>query len=184
VVEPQSGELTAEEQATLATAARLARLVLEHGGDVEQAVAGFLHDGLEDADSPGERTERLRRILDEFGPRVLRMILDCTDTEEHEHVGAKAPWRERKTRYLDHLPEADARSLLVAACDKRHNLGALVADLREHGPAYLGHFNADKEDQAWYFENVLKSLEGKVPRRLVREIGDLLDRFRELAAGE
>ena len=50
--------------------------------------------------------------------------------------------------------------LLVTACDKRHNLGALVADLRTHGPGYLDHFNADKEDQVWYFENVLKAMEG------------------------
>jgi (p)ppGpp synthase/HD superfamily hydrolase len=202
---PRTGDLTEVEQATLATAARMAiewhgdqtrkgsaipyvshlfqvaGLVLEHGGDADQAAAGFLHDALEDAPTPGDRTERVRRILDEFGPQVLRIVLDCTDTEEHEHAGAKAPWRERKTRYLDHLPTCDARSLLVAACDKRHNLGALVADLRAHGPGYLEHFNADKEEQVWYFENVLKALEGKVPGRLSREMGVLLDEFRELA---
>jgi hypothetical protein len=93
---------------------------------------------------------------------VLRIVLDCSDTEEPEHAGAKAPWRERKTRYLDHLPACDARSLLVSACDKRHNLGALVADLREHGPGYLDHFNADEEAKIWYFENVLKAFRDPV----------------------
>jgi (p)ppGpp synthase/HD superfamily hydrolase len=160
---------------------QVAGLVLEHGGDAEQAAAGFLHDALEDAPTPGDRVDRQRHILRQLGPRVARIVYDCTDTEEHEHAGAKAPWRERKTRFLDRLPERDPGSLLVIACDKRHNLATLVADLREHGPAYLRHFNADKEEQAWYFESVLKALEGDVPRRLVRELGELLDAFRELA---
>lgn len=158
---------------------QVAGLVLEHGGDTDQAAAGLLHDALEDAPSSAERAARAGRILRELGPRVERIVHDCTDTEEHEHAGAKAPWRERKTRFLERLPERGASSLLVIACDKRHNLGALVADLREHGPGHLAHFNAGKEDQLWYFESVLKALEGKVPARLGRELGELLDAFRE-----
>jgi len=42
--------------------------------------------------------------------------------------------------------------LLVAACDKRHNLGDLVRDLRHEGPATLDRFNAGALDQTWYFE--------------------------------
>jgi (p)ppGpp synthase/HD superfamily hydrolase len=160
---------------------QVAGLVLEHGGDADQAAAAFLHDALEDAPSRLERAERAARILRELGPDVERIVHDCTDTEEHEHVGAKAPWRERKTRFLERLPARAPRSLLVVACDKRHNLATLVADLREHGPGHLRHFNADKEEQAWYFESVLKALEGKVPARLAREIGELVDAFREAA---
>jgi (p)ppGpp synthase/HD superfamily hydrolase len=157
---------------------QVAGLVLEHGGDADQAAAGLLHDALEDAPTPGDRLERQQTILKALGPRVLRIVLDCTDTEEHEHADAKSPWRDRKTRFLDRLPEADPASLLVVACDKRHNLGALVADLRSHGPGYLRHFSADKEEQAWYFENVLKTLEGEVPAALTRELSELLDAFR------
>jgi len=160
---------------------QVAGLVLEHGGDADQAAAAFLHDALEDAPTMLERAERAARILRELGSGVERIVHDCTDTEEHEHAGAKAPWRERKTRFLDRLPTRDPRSLLVIACDKRHNLGTLVADLREHGPGYLRHFNADKEEQVWYFESVLKALEGKVPVRLAREIGERVDAFREAA---
>jgi len=204
----EPGALDAQDQARLATAARLALewhgaqvrkgpaaipyvshlfqvagLVLEHGGDAEQAAAAPLHDALEDAPSPVERALRAARILDELGSGVERIVHDCTDTEEHEHAGAKAPWRERKTRFLERLPDRDPRSLLVVACDKRHNLGTLVADLRAHGPDHLRHFNADKEEQVWYFESVLKALEGQVPARLTREIGDRVDAFRELAGG-
>jgi len=42
-------------------------------------------------------------------------------------------------------------------------------------------FEADLS--VWYFENVLKALEGKVPGRLSREVGELVDAFRELAGG-
>jgi len=161
---------------------QVAGLVLEHGGDAEQAAAALLHDALEDAPSPGHRTDRERRILDALGPGAVQIVVDCTDTQEHEHAGAKAPWRERKTRFLERLPLTPPRSLLVVACDKRHNLAAMVADLHDHGPDYLAHFNADTEAQVWYFENVLKALEGRVPNRLVREMALLLDELRALGA--
>jgi len=159
---------------------QVAGLVLEHGGDVEQAVAGFVHDSLEDASSPEERRDREAILRDEFGEGVLRMVRDCTDTEEDEALGNKKPWGERKRRYLHDLVRADPRSALVVACDKRHNLGALVADVRCHGVGYLERFSAGAADQVWFFEAVFEALRERVPRRLAEEFEALLAEFRAL----
>ena len=159
---------------------QVAGLVLEHGGDVDQAIAGFLHDSLEDADSPEERTRRDRTIREEFGAGVLQMVLDCTDTQENEALGNKAPWKERKTRYIEHLARADSRSLLVAACDKRHNLDALVGDVRAQGIGYLDRFRAGAEDQIWYFEGVIEALRNRIPLRLLQELETRSAEFRAL----
>jgi (p)ppGpp synthase/HD superfamily hydrolase len=159
---------------------QVAGLVLEHGGDVDQAVAGFLHDCLEDAISPEQRRAREGILRDEFGEDVLRMVRACTDTEEHEVLGNKAPWKERKSRYLEHLVHADARCALVTACDKRHNLGALVGDMRAHGVQYLDRFNAGAADQVWYFEGIVEALRDRLPGRLAEELDLVLDDFRAL----
>jgi (p)ppGpp synthase/HD superfamily hydrolase len=157
---------------------QVAGLVLEHGGDADQAVAGLLHDALEDAPSREERQARHDRIRQTFGPGVEKMVLDCTDTEEHETADAKAEWKDRKTRYLAHLRYCDERSLLVAACDKRHNLGSLLADVRSQGLATLDRFRAEKEDQVWYFEGILEAAAGRIPARLEAELRGLLEEFR------
>jgi (p)ppGpp synthase/HD superfamily hydrolase len=159
---------------------QVAGLVLEHGGDVDQAVAGFLHDSLEDVSSPEERRSREGILRDEFGEGVLRMVRACTDTGEHEALGSKAPWEERKSRYLEHLAHVDSLSALVTACDKRHNLGALVGDVRAHGARYLDRFRAGASDQVWYFEGVVNALRDRIPRRLAEELGALLADFRTL----
>ena len=159
---------------------QVAGLVLEHGGDVEQAVAGFLHDSLEDVSSPEERRAREETLRDVFGEDVLCMVRACTDTEENEVLGSKAPWKERKGRYLDHLAHVDSRSALVTACDKRHNLGARVGDVRIHGVQHLERFRAGASDQVWYFEGAVKALRDRIPRRLAEELETVLGDFRLL----
>jgi len=160
-------------------------LVLEHGGDVGQAVSALLHDALEDADSPADRAERERTIEQEFGADVLRIVLDCTDTGPDESAETKRPWKERKQRYVDGLAKKGGRSLLVAACDKRHNLHALVWDVRNQGPAYLDKFNAGAEEQIWYFTELIEAFGAALAEvehhtRLIDELRALLSEFETL----
>lgn len=155
--------------------------VLEHGGDTEQAVAALFHDALEDAPSPEERSSRETRIREEFGVDVLAVVLDCTDTGAGESLESKAPWRDRKTRFLAALGGADERSTLVVACDKRHNLHTLVWDVRTQGAGYLDRFSAGAEEQIWYFESILEVLSPTIPPRLLAELRELVCEFKRLA---
>ncbi len=102
----------------------VASLVLEHGGDEEQAIAGLLHDAIEDAGAQQESV-----IADRFGPRVAGMVRDCTDAD----TLPKPPWRARKEAYIAHLESVGSDALLVSASDKLHNARAICTDLRIHG---------------------------------------------------
>jgi (p)ppGpp synthase/HD superfamily hydrolase len=155
-------------------------LVLEHAGDTDQAIAGLLHDALEDAPDPESRRQREAHIQSRFGWDVLEIVLQCTDTQTDEALETKRPWRERKERFLERLRSATDRSLLVAACDKRHNLHALVWDVETHGTTYFQRFNADAQEQLWYFEQILDTLRGRIPDRLFREIESLVAHLRRL----
>src|SRR5579859_2711680 len=52
-------------------------IVLEHGGDEDQAIAALLHDAVEDQ---GGRP-RLADIEKQFGPRVAEIVAACTDAD-------------------------------------------------------------------------------------------------------
>jgi len=155
-------------------------LVIDAGGDAHQAIAALLHDALEDAPTIEERAEREALIGSRFHPAVLRIVLDCTDTTASESADQKGPWRERKERYLDQLERAHASSLLVAACDKRHNLGELVRDLRHEGRDTLARFNAGGTEQLWYFESLSGICRPAIPSGLARELDDLVATLRAL----
>lgn len=159
-------------------------LVLEHHGDSDQAIAALLHDALEDAPDPAVRKQREAHIEQRFGRDVLDIVLHCTDTLDDEAGDGKRPWRERKERHLGRLGQEPDRSLLVAACDKRHNLHALVWDVETHGVEYLTRFNAGAAEQIWYFEGILETVRGRIPERLYRELEALVVRFRELVGTE
>jgi (p)ppGpp synthase/HD superfamily hydrolase len=153
-------------------------LVIEHGGNTAQSIAALLHDALEDADSAAQRAERESILRERFDPDVYRIVLDCTDTADHEAGESRAPWHDRKERYVAQLAHAAPDSLLVAACDKRHNLGDLVGDLQVDGLATLDRFNAGPRDQLWYFETLEALFRPHVPDRLARDLSVLVEEFR------
>jgi (p)ppGpp synthase/HD superfamily hydrolase len=107
-------------------------LVIEFGGSENQAIAGLLHDTLEDC---GEAHEAMIRA--QFGDAVANIVKDCTDgTAEGKarHTDPEAKrrdWSERKLVYLSHLRTAPEQTLLVSACDKLHNARAIVQDMED-----------------------------------------------------
>lgn len=90
-------------------------------------------------------------ILDRFGPRVLSIVQGCTDGVP-DAQGEKAPWPDRKRRYLDHLAVASEDTLLVSGCDKLSNARAIVEDLVSIGPAVFDRFTAGRTGTLWYYD--------------------------------
>lgn len=130
----------------------VAALVMEMGGDEDQAIAGLLHDALEDCGPQHEVTIRAQ-----WGNRVAKIVTDCTDGVPDDK-GQKGDWRQRKESYLDHLRTVDRTSLLVSACDKLHNARSIVADLRA-GHDVFSRFRAGREGTLWYYTELLKVIE-------------------------
>lgn len=118
-------------------------LVIEDGGDTDEAVAGLLHDYLEDVDG-AEPT----KIEEAFGRRVRILVEACTGPKsEHE-----PDFRTRKQIYLDHLAaETDAGAIRVSLADKVHNARSTVNDLEADGPPVWDRFNAGVDDQLWWY---------------------------------
>ena len=148
-------------------------LVLEAGGDEDQAIAALLHDTAEDH---GGR-KRLEDIRQRFGERVAAIVEGCTDTLDEP----RPPWRVRKERYLDHLRQASDDVLLVAMADKLHNARSVLIDYQQHGEAIWSRFAGGRDYATWYLVELARLFGRKRPSvladelsRVVREIVELV----------
>ena len=150
----------------------VAAIVLEHGGDEDQACAALLHDAVEDGGAQWEPV-----IAERFGPRVAAIVRACTDAD----TLPKPPWRARKDAYLAHLEHEGADALLVSAADKLHNARAIVSDLHTHGPAMFARFNTGQEGTLWYYGALAEVFQRRMAGPLPRELSDAVAQMRRLA---
>lgn len=152
-------------------------LVLEAGGDEDQAISALLHDAVED--QGGKATLDTIRHL--FGKRVANAVESCSDSTATDPT-KKLPWRERKEMYLTHLQGAKEDAVLIAAADKLHNARAILSDYRELGEQLWLRFNAPKNEQLWYYCALVETLRQTVaPTVLVGELEKVVKELTELA---
>lgn len=149
-------------------------LILEQGGSDAQAIAGLLHDVIEDAELPQLIPEIRTDILEKFGPIVLSLVEGCTDGEI-DSDGKKPEWKHRKQNYLSKLKKKNKDLLLVSCCDKLHNARSILTDLLSVGESVFDRFTAGKSETLWYY----KSLSDIFSERLKGEKGEVA--ARELA---
>ena len=156
-------------------------LILADGGSEDEAIAGLLHDTLEDHPDLVTPEDLERR----FGPRVRSMVESCTDTPPGYAGGPKPPWRERKQRYLEHLRLAPPDALRVTLADKLDNARAILADYRQLGEALWSRFNAGRSDQLWYYRALVETLrEAGPPGRLLEPLEACVTELERRAAGD
>lgn len=161
-------------------------LVLEFGGDEDQAIAGLLHDVIEDC---GEAHRAI--VRDTWGDVVADIVEACTDGSAEKKTGPKTPeqklrdWWERKLAYLAHLEDTPASALLVSACDKLHNARAIVGDLEnpEVGLDVFRRFTAGQDGTLRYYHS-LSVLFRRMAVRPARELDATVARMHVLAGAE
>lgn len=148
----------------------VAATVLEYGGDEDLAIAGLLHDAVEDQGG----LPRLADIRARFGERVARIVLACSDSQEADG-GAKPPWRQRKLAYLRHLETADRDVLQVSLADKIHNARSILRDLRTPavGTGVWGRFSASPADTVAYYAALAAVFRRRLPGQLADELDEI-----------
>ena len=138
-------------------------LVLEHGGTEDEAIAALLHDAVED--QGGKDTWKAISAL--FGSKVATIVKGCTDST----ITPKPEWKPRKKKYIKHLRQTKNESIrLVSAADKLHNARAILADYRQLKEKLWKRFNVGKDDQLWYYGELVRVFKAKGPRALAVEL--------------
>ena len=141
---------------------RVTGIVLDYGGDEDEAVAALLHDAVEDQGGAAAREEIRRR----FGDAVVEIVEGCSDTDQ----SPKPPWQARKDAYLTHLETAAASVRLVSAADKLDNVRSLTASYRKQGESIWRHFGGGRQGTIWYYRSVVERLKMHEPCPLVDEL--------------
>lgn len=152
-------------------------LVVEDGGDEDQAIAAMLHDAVEDGGGSG----MLERIASHFGARVAWIVEACSDTVD---IDPDEAWIDRKRRYLEHLAQVEDDAILrVALADKVHNARSIVRDLREEGHALWDRFTQKTaRDQLWYYGGLLACYDRRRPGPLTEDLRHAVDELAWLVA--
>lgn len=153
----------------------VASIVLEYGGDEDQAIAALLHDAIED--QGGARTREDIRVR--FGDTVVSYVDACTDAEEVP----KPPWRIRKEQYIARLAHEPPEALLVSAADKLHNVRDILKDLRGGRTGLWEVFKGGKSGTLWYYRALVDAYRAVMRSPLIDELGRAVDDL-ERVAGE
>jgi (p)ppGpp synthase/HD superfamily hydrolase len=178
-------------------------LVMEHGGNEDEAIAGLLHDSIEDQGDhyrsefhgePVHGRPALRRDLALlFGARVRDIVVACTDDEDYppghkEKDRSVETWRKRKERYMEAMRNAnDPGVLRVSIADKLHNARTILSDVEFLGNAFWTPFAPRKpSDYLWYYSSLAgifreraEALGNSGNRRMARELGTVVTQIRE-----
>jgi len=149
-------------------------LVLEEGGDEEEAIAALLHDAVED--QGGQAT--LEEIRKRFGERVARIVEACSDSD----TIPKPPWRERKERYIAHIRHAPSDVRRVSLADKLYNARAILADFRRVGEKVWERFTGGREGTLWYYRELVKTFREAGPGFMAEELDRVVTELERLVA--
>jgi (p)ppGpp synthase/HD superfamily hydrolase len=121
-------------------------ILLRHGFSEDVAIAGLLHDVVEDQDVP------LAEIEAGFGPAVAEMVAALTERKLED--GQERPWGDRKREALAHLEGTSREAAAVKAADTLHNARSLALALRRDGPSIWRRFKRGPAETLWYYRRV------------------------------
>ncbi len=148
-------------------------LVLEDGGDEDEAIAALLHDTVEDQ---GGRP-RLEEVRRRFGEKVARIVEGCTDA----FTTPKPPWRHRKTEFIKRIRIAPPEVRRVSLADKLHNARAILYDFRRCGDSVWQRFRGGRDGTLWYHREILEAFRQAGSGPLVDELDRVVSELERLA---
>lgn len=156
---------------------QVAGLVLEDGGDEDEAIAGLLHDVIED------RSVEPAGLAARFGRRVADIVVGCSDSGPGDDARpqGKDPWPQRKMRYIEHLRSAPPSVIRVSLADKLHNARSILFDYRAHGEELWARFDPDS-DQIWYYRALCAVYLERTESPFADELARVIDALEELAS--
>jgi len=151
-------------------------ILIRHGFDEALAIAGLLHDVVEDTDTP------LALIAAEFGDAVAQLVEAVSETKSAD--GAELPWEQRKAEKLAHLQAGSPDVAALKAADAIHNLRSIIADLHSDGPAVWQRFKRGPAPTLGYYHAILEAVREKLgAHAIVAELALAVTELEQVAGG-
>ena len=148
-------------------------ILLAAGAGEDVAIAGLLHDTVEDSAPRRKVTNAM--VAARFGKRVAALVADVTEETDHRKVPT---WEARKEEMLARIKRFSHDAVLVKSADVISNATEIVDDHREAGDAVWRRFERPKAVTVAHHGRVIKALLARWPKSPLA--GDLRKARREL----
>jgi (p)ppGpp synthase/HD superfamily hydrolase len=140
-------------------------MLMKAGYSDEIVAAGILHDTVEDTPLT------LEDIKEEFGAKIVEIVEGSSEPDK------SLPWKARKEHTIEFLKTASEDVRAVVCADKLHNIRSIIRDYEQVGEEVWSKFNAGKEQQKWYYTNVVDSLGAQSSFELLIELRKEVDKL-------
>jgi len=131
-------------------------ILMKNGASEDLAIAGLLHDILED--TPRTR-EDIRRS---FGDSVTSLVEGASESETLTNGVSndekKKTWKQRKSEKIEKARTSGRDLRLLICADKLANIRDLLEDLHASGESVWTKFNAPKDQESWYYHEIASAM--------------------------
>jgi (p)ppGpp synthase/HD superfamily hydrolase len=149
-------------------------ILLRHGFSTEAAIAGLLHDIVED------QGYDLDEIEERFGTRVAEIVAALSERKRDDD-GQRRTWVVRKREALEQIKMASKEAVAVKAADALHNAESFVEDLEREGPDMWSYFNQGPRRQLDYYRRILETSRQRLgPHPITSELADAIRRLQQI----
>jgi len=122
----------------------VAKILIDSGCSDVVAVAGILHDTVEDTPIT------LDEIRKHFGQAVAELVAGASEPDKSD------TWENRKKHTIEYLKTASPEVLLVSIADKLDNIRGINEGYAEIGESYWARFNRPRLHQQWYYQSLVR----------------------------
>lgn len=129
-------------------------LLIRHGFNETLAIAGLLHDVVEDCDVS------LQELKQRFGEKVAELVNAVTDPKGS--TGEELPWEVRKAHKLAHLRTASPDVAALKAADAIHNARSILIDYHQVGDQVWKRFKRGPEQTLSYYDEIVALVKEKL----------------------
>jgi predicted enzyme related to lactoylglutathione lyase len=153
-------------------------ILLRHGFETELAIAGLLHDVVED------QGVALEEIVSRFGLRVAEIVAALSErkVDGDRQTGRPReprPWHVRKQEAVAQIRRGSAEAAAVKAADVLHNVRSIVYDVRRQGNSVWHRFTQGPGEMLEYYAQVLDVIRGKLGDHAL--VGEVVQAVKELS---
>ena len=113
----------------------------------------------------------MKKSRENFGAKIAKIVEGSSEPDK------SLPWKERKEHTIEFLKTASDEVRAIVCADKLHNIRSIIRDYEEVGEEVWKRFNAGKEQQKWYYTNVVESLGTQSTFDLLKELQKEVDRL-------
>ncbi len=119
-------------------------------------ISCLLHDVIEDCEISHEE------LVSEFGVIVADTVESLSEPKYFGSRDNPMSWREKKDAYFAKLVNGSDEAVLVAACDKMHNMQSYIEMTKEEGDVMYKFGSDGVKEKLWYVTNTLEIIKQRV----------------------